>query len=252
MSMPMLIRTRLRLERIIAVLSMFFSVSAYAADITGVVSFEGERPKRKVIDMAQAPDCVKVHTGEDGKVKPVGSEDLIVSASKKIKNVFVYLKEVPGTFEPAAAPAVLSQEGCVFSPHVQGVVVGGNLEIRNLDPTLHNVHAFAEKNPAFNMGQPKGAGAVVKTFRKPEMGLTIKCDVHPWMKAYVHVLSHPFFATTDPEGAFSIKGLPPGKYTLVAWHEVLGQQEKSITVSDAGAQQVDFSFAPKAKEVWEK
>lgn len=224
---------------------------SFAADISGSVIFDGERPRRKLIRLTGDPVCVQLHT-RDGKLKRPPEEKLIVSKSLKIKNVFVYLREVAGDFKPPEEPAILDQKDCVYVPHVQGMIVGQALEVRNSDPTMHNVHSSAKRNRNFNRAQLQAAPPMVVKVRRPEIGLMFKCDVHPWMSAYVHVLDHPFFATTDSEGGFTIKGVSPGEYSLVAWHEELGEQEQTITVVSGERTEVEFTFAPEEQAPWLK
>ncbi len=222
---------------------------ALAAEISGSVIYDGERPVRKRVRLSGDPICVEIHT-RDGKVKGPGRENLIVSKSLKIKNVFVYLKEVQGDFEPPAEPAILDQKDCIYVPHVQGMMAGQSLEVRNSDPTMHNVHSSAKRNRDFNRAQLQDARPMVVNVRRPEIGMAFKCDIHPWMSAYVHALAHPFFGTTNSKGKFRIKGVPPGEYTLVAWHEELGEQEQKIIVPEDGLTGVEFRFAPEEKPLW--
>lgn len=231
--------------------ALILPATVFAADISGSAIYDGERPRRKRVRLTGDQKCVELHT-ENGKVKAPGREDLIVSKSLEIQNVFVYLKEVEGDFDPPEAPAVLDQKGCVYVPHVQGMMAGQSLEVLNSDPTMHNVHSVAKRNRNFNVAQLQGAAPMVVKVRRPEIGMVFKCDVHPWMSAYVHVLDHPFFGTTDSEGRFTIKGVPPGEYSLVAWHEELGKQEQTITVTNEGLTDVKFKFAPAEEALWLK
>ena len=137
-------------------------------------------------------------------------------------------------------------------PHDQRMMAGQSREVRNSDPTMHNVHSSAKRNRDFNRAQLQDARPMVVKVRRPEIGMVFKCDVHPWMSAYVHVLDHPFFGTTDSKGGFTIKGVPPGEYSLVAWHEELGKQEQTITVATEGLTVVKFEFAPAEAAPWLK
>lgn len=205
---------------------------------SGIVKFDGPRPKRTVIKMNADPKCEAIHGG-----KNVGSESEIVSAEGGVKNVFVYVKDGPIKRGGYSAPqaAELKQEGCLYSPHVQGVLVEQPFNIVNADSLLHNVHALAKVNPEFNFGQP-APGTKDRVFHKVEMPMKIKCDVHPWMGAYVFVMDHPYFAVTDEKGAFAIANLPAGQYTLTAWHEVYGEAEAKVA---GGATDVSFTFKAK-------
>ena len=209
--------------------------------VTGKVTFDGEPPVRTPVKMAADPNC---------KPGPESlSETQIVSADKGLKNVFVYVKDGlgNGVYETPTKPIVLDQVGCRYEPHVFGVFVGQPVEIKNSDPTLHNVHAIPKSNEEFNFGQEASAPPGTKTFSKPEIGLSFRCDVHGWMRAYANVVTHPFFAVTKDDGTFEIKGLPAGTYTIEAWHERLGTQQTKVTISDsAAAATAAFSFKPEA------
>jgi plastocyanin len=209
--------------------------------VTGKVAFDGEAPPRTPIRMAADPACMP---GEESL-----SETTIVSADKGLKNVFVYVKDGLGdrVYAAPTTAIVLDQEGCRYEPHVFGVHVGQPVEIKNSDPTLHNVHAIPKSNPEFNFGQQPKTPSVTRTFDKPEIGLSFRCDVHGWMRAYANVVTHPFFAVTKEDGTFEIKGLPPGTYTIEAWHERLGTQTQQITIADAAPRATaEFSFKPAA------
>lgn len=213
--------------------------AAFGANVTGKVNFGGAAPKPTSIKMNADPVCAKESAG-----KTVLKEDVVVNANKTLANVFVYVKEgVKGNVPPAPQEAVtFDQKGCVYHPHVIGVRVGQPLKILNSDPTLHNVNALAKANAKFNAGMPTKGQVIEKKFTKPETMVKVKCDVHGWMSAYIGVVDHPYFAVTDNTGAFTLKDLPAGEYTVEAWHEKLGTKTAKVTVTDAGAQPVDFSF----------
>lgn len=224
------------------VAGFFLALTAAAggAEITGVVRYDGPEPTRYALQMRADPKCEAIH----GDTK-VWSDAELVGQDGGLQNVFVYVKNPPaGQYTAPDAPARLEQKGCVYSPHVQGIRVDQTLEIVNADPTLHNVRSFAKQNRPFNLGQPS-PGVREKTFSKPEKAVRIKCDVHSWMTSYIFVMEHPFFAVSDGSGSFSIADLPPGEYTLGAWHEVYGEQEKTVTVGDSTT--VDFTFEKSAK-----
>ena len=210
--------------------------------ISGKVSFDGEPPVRTQVKMAADPNC---------KPGPESlSEGTIVSADRGLKNVFVYVKDGLGNavYETPTKPIVLDQIGCRYEPHVFGVFVGQPVEIKNSDPTLHNVHAIPKANAEFNFGQQDNKAPIItKTFDKPEIGVSFRCDVHGWMRSYANVVTHPFFAVTGDDGSFAIKGLPAGTYTVEAWHERLGTQATKVTISDsAAAATAAFTFKPEA------
>ena len=209
--------------------------------VTGKISFDGEAPARTPVRMAADPNCMP---GQEGL-----SETTIVGPDKGIKNVFVYVKDGLGdrVYETPSKPIVMDQQGCRYEPHVFGVHVGQPVEIRNSDPTLHNVHAIPKSNSEFNFGQQPKTPPVMKTFDKPEIGVSFRCDVHGWMRAYANVVTHPFYAVTNDDGTFEIKGLPPGTYTVEAWHERLGTQTQQVTVAEGNPNvTAAFTFKPQA------
>jgi plastocyanin len=210
---------------------------ATAANITGAVKLEGEAPKPEAIKMNADPVCMREGKG--------GTTEFIVTGDGgALQNVFVYVKDGLGnrTFSAPQQGKVLDQKGCQYRPHVFGIMVGQPLEIVNSDPTLHNIHALPKSNQEFNTGQPIQGMKFNHTFTAKEVMVPFKCDVHGWMNAYAGVLDHPFFATTDASGKFEIKGLPPGDYTIEAWHEKLGTQEQKITVAAKESKEANFAF----------
>ena len=207
--------------------------------ITGRISFDGVPPQRAPLRMAADPGC---------KPGPESlSEATIVGPDMGLKNVFVYVKDGLGNriYETPSTPIVLDQVGCRYEPHVFGVHVGQPVEIRNSDPTLHNVHAIPKTNDEFNFGQQPSSPPFVRMFETPEIGVSFQCDVHGWMRAYANVVTHPFYAVTNDDGTFEIKGLPPGTYTIEAWHERLGTQSQQVTIAD-GSPNVTAAFSFKA------
>jgi plastocyanin len=208
---------------------------ADAATISGLVKFEGGAPKMPPIPMGADPYCASQHQ------TPATDEEVVVGPAGELANVIVYVKNAPAG--PASGPAVLDQKGCQYHPHVQVVQVGQPLEIKNSDNTLHNVHAMPVVNSAFNEGQPVQGMVSTKKFDKAELTpFRVKCDVHGWMKSWMVVLPHPYHAVSAMNGTFSIANLPPGNYTLVAWHEKYGTQEQAITVGAKEQKQVNFTF----------
>lgn len=211
---------------------------ATAATVTGKVAFAGTAPKAPRIDMSAEPDCKGLHTA------PVTSQEVVVNANGTLANVFVYVKGgLEGkTFEAPSGSVALDQKGCVYHPHVVGVRAGQTLAVNNSDPTTHNVHPMPRTNREWNQSQPPKGSALEKTFPRGEVMIPVKCNVHPWMKSYIGVVEHPFFAVSNDQGTFEIKGLPPGEYTIEAWHEKYGAQEQKVTLAPSASQAVDFSF----------
>jgi plastocyanin len=207
--------------------------------VLGRVSFKGLAPVLKPIAMDSEPTCVAKHTG---KVYP---ETVVVNPNGTLKNVFVYVKAgLEGkTFQPPQNAVTLNQSGCMYDPHVFGILVGQDLKIVNSDATTHNVHVVAQINPDFNIGQRQGAGPIIRIFDKPETTVPIVCNQHPWMKAVAHVVSNPYFAVSGNDGGFEIKNLPPGTYTLEALHEKYGASTQQVTVVAGKPVTVNFSFS---------
>jgi hypothetical protein len=206
------------------------------AVILGTMTFEGTPPTPRPLRMDADPLC---------KPEPgATSELLLVGPGKGLQNVFVYVKDGLGarTYATPTTPVPLDQKGCRYIPHVFGVQVGQPVQIANSDPALHNVNSMPKNNRGFNFGQLPKTPQVTRTFDKPEVMIPFRCDVHSWMNAYVGVLPHPFFAVTKEDGSFEIKGLPPGTYTVEAWHEELGTQTQSVTADGKTPAKVSFTF----------
>jgi plastocyanin len=212
---------------------------ATVGSISGTVAFTGTPPKRMPIDMGQDPAC------SYASKQPTLSEAVVVNDGK-LANAFVYVKQGPDKyFVPVPTqPAVLDQKGCRYQPHVMGLVAGQRLRILNSDPAMHNVHPTAANNESWNVSQMPGAATIEKTFTQAELMLPITCNQHPWMKMYVNVRRHPFFAVSDAEGKFEIKDLPPGEYTLAVVHEKLGAAEElQVKLAPKEAKQgVQFAY----------
>ncbi|HEY0142520.1 MAG TPA: carboxypeptidase regulatory-like domain-containing protein [Thermoanaerobaculia bacterium] len=212
-------------------------VVADAATIAGLVKFEGTPGKGAPLQMGADPYCHSQHQA------PVIDESMMVGAAGELANVIVYVKNAPAGKYPPPAPAVLDQKGCQYIPHVTAVQVGQPVQIKNSDATLHNVHAMPAVNSGFNEGQPVQGMVSIKKFDKVEMKpFRIKCDVHGWMNSFMAVLPHPYHGVSGSNGSFNIANLPPGNYTLVAWHEKLGEQEQQVTVGAKEQKQVTFTF----------
>jgi plastocyanin len=213
-----------------------------AGTVVGKITFDGKAPRPRVIRMGSDPLCMT-----ESKAGTM-SEVLLVGPGNGLQNAFVYVKDGLGTktFPAPKTPVVLDQSGCKYLPHVVGIQVGQPLEVRNSDSTLHNVHAVPKVNKEFNFGQPTKGMKASKAFDKPEVMVPFRCDVHGWMNAYAGVLPHPFFAVSKNDGAFEIKGLPPGSYTIEVWHEQLGTQTLKVTVDAKAGATANFAMKGKA------
>ncbi len=206
---------------------------ATAATVNGSVKFDGTAPKPAKIDMSQDPACKGPNTAET-----------VVADNGSLANVFVYVKDGLGnrTFDVPKDSVTLDQSGCRYHPHVLGVMAGQNIEIKNDDPTTHNIHPTPKDNREWNESQPPKAAPLEKSFAREEIMLPVKCNQHPWMKMYISVVKSPFYAVTGPDGKYSIKGLPPGDYTLAFVHEKLGEQDQKVTLAAKDSKTVDQSF----------
>ena len=213
--------------------------TATAGEVKGTVTVDGAVPKNEPIKMNADPVCIQQNkTPQSQETYMVGSD------GKSLANVFVYVKDGLGNYvyDTPTEPAKIDQQNCRYHPHVFGMRVGQPLEIINSDPTLHNIHAMPKANQEFNNGQPIQGMKMTHTFTAKEIMVPFKCDVHGWMNAYVGVLDHPYFAVTDANGAFDIKTLPPGTYTIEAWHEKLGTATQSVTVGEKETKEITFTF----------
>ncbi len=211
---------------------------ANAATVTGKVAFTGDKPTMRALDMSANPACARMHGDA------VKSEEVVVNDNGTLQNVFVWVKAgVPDQQWPTpSTPVELDQKGCMYTPHMIAVMTNQPVNIKNTDPTNHNVHPMPKINQDWNQSQPPKGDALTKTFPREEIGIPVKCNVHPWMRAYINVVSHPFFAVTGNDGTFTIKGLPPGNYTIETWHEKYGTQDMQVTVAPKETKTVDFTY----------
>jgi len=215
------------------------STAMGTGSITGTISFMGTAPERARLRMNA--DCDDQRDPDD----PALSEDVVINGTA-LQHAFVYVSAgLPAdySYAPPAEPAVLDQIGCMYVPHVMGVQVGQTIRIENTDPFQHNIHPTPEVNRGFNESTPNAESFLEKEFLIPEMGISVKCDVHAWMQAFLHVMNHPYHATTDADGNFTIRGLPAGEYTVTVRHESLGEQEGQVMVTDDAAAEFDAAFS---------
>jgi plastocyanin len=208
-----------------------------AGTISGTVHFAGQAPKRVEIDMAQDPVC----SAADNNY----SEQYMVQDGA-LANVFVYVKDGLGNklYAPSSDPVVVDQKGCRFIPHVIGVMAGQPVKFTNSDPTMHNVHMTPQigTNQSVDISQPPNGSGEMRTLPTPELMIPVRCNNHPWMEAFIHVAANPFFAVSGTDGHFTIKGLPPGTYTIVAIHQKLGQKTATVTVTSKQTATQDFNY----------
>jgi len=216
------------------------ATSAAGGTISGKIKFTGTAPRNPAIDMSEEAACKAKYT-------TTPTEEVVVAGpANALSNVFVYVSAgVPAgqTFPAPTTPVVLDQSGCRYHPHVFGAMVGQPVEIRNSDPVLHNIKAVAKKNRPFNISQPTAGMKTSRTFTAPEVMVNLQCNVHGWMHSFVGVRPDPFFAVSGPDGSFSITGLPPGTYTIEAWHEKFGTQTATVTIAGTETKTANLTFA---------
>lgn len=207
--------------------------------ITGSINFGGDAPEAQALQVGTDPFCVAANPDHD-----VLSPRLVVNDNGTLRHVFVYVKGgLEGqSFVDAGEAVTLNQTACMYVPHVIGVQTNQTLTIVNNDDTLHNINAQPIGNQGFNYAQPIKDMTTEQTFVNAEVMIAVRCDVHPWMQAFVGVVDHPYFAVSGEDGSFSISNLPAGTYTIGAWHESLGEQEQSVTVDANGTAEVTFDF----------
>ena len=212
--------------------------NSFAGTITGKVAFEGTAPVSQPINFGAEKQCAAMH----GDKMPV-NEDLIVNSNHTVKWALVYVKEgSPGQYTAPAEAVEMDQNGCMFVPHVVALMAGQKVNFKNSDAVLHNVRSASKINKPFNIAQPIQGMMTTKAFSQPEVGILMRCDVHFWMKGYIHALNNPFFAITGDDGSYTIKGLPAGTYTLEVWHETLGAQTQTVTVGESDSKEVSFTL----------
>lgn len=213
---------------------------ATAGTLTATVKFEGAVPPPQMQRLEGDPKCVT----ENGSPERA-DESLLVGNNQALQNVFIYVKDGLDAygFPVPSEPVVLDQDKCRYVPRVLGVRVGQPLSIGNSDPLMHNVRANGQINQPFNMSTPLEGVSFQRTFATREVMVPLKCDVHAWMAAYVGVLDHPYFGTTAEDGKVVLANLPPGTYTIEAWHETLGTRTQQVTIAAKESKDVAFTFA---------
>ncbi len=206
---------------------------ATVASVSGTIRFDGPVPAPKKIDMSQDPACTGSNQGE-----------MLVVSNGNLANVLVYIKDGLGnrTFMPPSTPVIIDQRGCRYHPHVLAAMTGQTIQIRNDDATTHNIHPMPKHNREWNISETTSSPAIQQRFANQEIMMPMKCNLHPWMRMYINVVSNPFFAVTDSAGKYEINGLPPGTYTLAFVHEKLGELDQQITLAPKENKTVDEAF----------
>ena len=211
---------------------------ATAGTIIGTVTLDGTAPAPREIMLSGSPACAKLHSS------PLIYPEVVTGNHGALADVIVYVKSGLENYRFAtpASPAQIDQRGCMYEPHVQGLMVGQKLSVTNTDPVLHNVLMLPRQNIPLNKSQPIGSSALETSFDHPELAMKVLCNIHPWMCAYVFVFSHPYFDVTSKKGAFELKNLPPGTYTIEAWQEKYGTQDQNVTLAPKQAKSISFTF----------
>ena len=211
--------------------------AATAGNIAGSIAFEGDAPSMDDIDMSSESVCAAKHSST-----PMVQE-VVVNGNGTLANVFVYVKEGLESLQfPTPEAVLLNQDGCVYLPHVLGVMAGQDITIRNSDGLLHNINASPAEQRGFNSSQPVNM-ETTRSFGTPEVMVPLRCDVHGWMNAYIGVLDHPYHSVSNSSGAFNLSTLPPGDYVIEAWHERYGTQTQNVTVTTGETAEVTFTFS---------
>lgn len=227
----------------VALVIVFLSATAAnprptGGSVSGKVTYTGTPAKPKVIDMSKEPSCAKQHA------TPPTTETVVTGPSDSLENVVVYISAgIPDESAPGQA-VKLEQKGCQYVPHLLAFQVNQPLEIVNDDQTSHNIHPLPRLNREWNRSQPPGTPPISEKYDKAEF-ILVKCNVHPWMRGYFAVLKNSHFAVTGSDGGFKLPNLPPGKYTISAWHESYGEQSQDVTISGSENQTVNFAFKVK-------
>jgi hypothetical protein len=211
--------------------------------IRGTVKILGVPPRRKSIRMDVDRKCMALHTGD------LLADDIVVDPDNNVRWAFVYVNRGNTASPPGPLPPVLlDQVGCKFEPHVLGVQVNQPINIFNNDPLLHNVHACTLENREFNFGLPSAGLFETKRFTRKEVMVRIRCDIHPWMAAWVGVLDHPYFSVTSETGAYGIVNVPPGRFRVSVWHELYATVDREVDVPSGGDARLDFLMDARKSE----
>jgi plastocyanin len=213
------------------------TTSAGATVIKGVVKFAGIVPAPEPIRMSADPSCAKQHS------RPVLTREVVVDSKGGLQYAIVFIADGLGDrrFDPPTQTAVISQKGCLYEPHVLAVRENQPIEVVNDDPTSHNIHPTPANNREWNKAEPPGA-RLEEAFAREEIAIPVKCNIHPWMRGYIAVLKNPYFAVTKQDGSFDLPNLPPGTYTIKAWHEKLGTATQTVTIGANQTKEISFVF----------
>ncbi len=206
--------------------------------VSGKVTYEGTPAKQKPIDMSKEPSCAKQYA------TPPTTETVVTGPNNGLENVVVYISAGAPEEPPPSQPAVFTQKGCRYIPHVLALQVNQPLQVLNEDQTSHNIHPLAKINREWNKSQPPGTPPIVDKYDKMEF-IPVKCNVHPWMHGTFAVLKNSHYSISGGDGGFSLPNLPPGKYTVSAYHESYGDQSQEVIIADSETKTVNFVFKAK-------
>lgn len=207
---------------------------ATAGAVGGRVTYHGAVPKAKKIASDSETACPQT----------LREETVVTGKTGGLANTFVYVQAgLEGKqFEPPSASVDLNQHGCMFVPRIVGIQTGQMIDVKNSDPISHNIHPMPTNNREWSQEQAPGSPDIEHKFPRPEVMIKVKCNIHSWMRAYLGVVSHPYFAVTGPDGVFELKNLPPGDYTLATWHETLGEKKQALHIDASGRSTLDFVY----------
>jgi len=205
------------------------------------VRFDGTVPPMQELRMSSFAECAAQHP------TPVLAGDMLVQDGK-VENAFVYIESGLGerVFAVPSEPVIIDQKGCLYVPHVAGAQVGQPIEFRNSDAMLHNVHGSPKQSSAWNVALPRQGAERTITVDHPEVMISVKCDLHPWMQGWLGVLDHPYFGVSAPDGRVTLKNVPAGDYMVGVWHERFGTRETKATVTPQGTATTSVTFGPPA------
>lgn len=223
----------------LAVCAMVVHAGPSGGTVSGKVTYEGTPAKQKTIDMSKEPSCAKQHA------TPIVTETVVTGPNNSLDNVVVYVSAGAPDDAAPSQPAKFEQKGCQYIPHVLAFQVNQTLQIANDDQTSHNIHPLPKLNREWNKSQPPGTPPIDEKYDKAEF-IPVKCNIHPWMHGNFAVLKNSHYAVTSDGGTFSLANLPPGKYTITAWHESYGDQSQEVTISGSETKPVNFVFKAKA------